>query len=396
MESQKVLSEIFTQLISRNYDISYFPLLFFSEVSMATMKDIAERLGVSMSTVSKGLNGGSDISESLRQAILDTAVELGYTNSRTKKPQNRRIAVFIANMIPHESTDLPSRIILNFSQAANRENWSINVIEADEDFQRQNKYDTYMLQEKYTGAFVLGFSLNDPWIAQFGSTSIPTVLLDNYLAANPHLCGIGTDPDEGIETAVHHLIRLGHEKIAFLDGSSGSMVSDMRMRAYLQSISHAGLPIDPNLAVYGYFVADAAHYHVPGFLERGATAILCGSDDIAFGVIESCRMLGYRVPEDVSVIGFDDVPRAASMTPSLSTIRQSPEELGKCGFYILYAAINGVSVSRCLLRPAFIDRSTTAICVPRATFGRDKWVEDKDSVQKVNPELYHQFVSRRV
>ena len=168
------------------------------------------------------------------------------------------------------------------------------------------------------------------------------------------------------------------------------------MRAYLQSLSHAGLHIDPNLAVYGYFVADAAHYHVPGFLERGATAILCGSDDIAFGVIESCLSLGYKVPEDVSVIGFDDIPRAVSMDPPLSTIRQSPEELGKCGFYILYAAINGVAVSRCLLRPAFIDRATTAICRPRAIFRREEWKEDKDSVQHVNPELYHRYAAQRM
>ena len=363
---------------------------------MATMKDIAERLGVSMSTVSKGLNGGADISESLRQAILDTAVELGYTNSRTKKPQNRRIAVFVANMIPHDSTDLSARIILNFKPAANRDNWSIDVIESDVTFQSQHKYDTYMLQERYTGAFVLGFSLNDPWISQFATTSIPTVLLDNFLPVNPHLCGIGTDPDEGLAAAVQHLIHLGHEKIAFLDGSAGSMASDMRMKAYLQALSSARLPIDPNLSVYGYFVADAAHYHVPGFLERGATAILCGSDDIALGVIDSCEMLGYKVPEDVSVIGFDDVPKATTMTPPLSTIRQSPEELGKCGFYTLYAAINGVSVSRCLLRPALIERSSTAICRPRAVFRRSSWIDDKDSVQHVNPELYQQFAARRL
>ena len=358
---------------------------------MATIRDISEKLGVSVSTVSKGLNGGRDISDSLRQSVLETAVELGYTNRKNKKEDRRQLCIFIENMDFESTNQFGYDIVLGFRQAAFRENWDISVQPVSHEFQQKERYDTYMLKNGYSGSFLLGFALEDPWMSQIQATNVPTVLLDNFIRINPSVGYVGTDSEEGINMAIEHLINLGHEKIAFLDGSHNSMVSDQRMLAYLDSMTAHHLPIDPNLAVYGYFVADSARYHVPAFLDLGATAILCGNDLIASGVIEECRTRGYCVPEDVSVVGFDDIPLASHLNPPLTTVRQDRLELGKCGYYILHAMIEHIALSKNLLRPSLVIRSSTAMARPRLAI---KHITEKDSVTNINPQLFEQHLKR--
>ncbi|MEE1078482.1 MAG: LacI family DNA-binding transcriptional regulator [Agathobacter sp.] len=327
---------------------------------MATIKDIANRLGISVSTVSKGLNGASDISEELRQMVLDTAVEMGYSTKRSRKVENRKLCVFVENMDYEAIDEFGYEIVLGFKQNAFRHKWDVTVMPVTPAFQMEEKYDTYLLKNGYCGAFLMGFSLHDEWMKQLKTTTMPTVLLDNYISHNPNVCYIGTDSYEGIQTAVTHLTNLGHKKIAFLNGSLYSMVSDQRQEAFEASIVEVGLPLDEKLMARGYYVSDSAKYHLPGFLAEGATAIICGNDLIAKGVIEECKERGFRIPEDISVVGFDDIPIAATCDPPLTTIRQDRNEIGRCAYVILNSLIHHISISKTLLRPQLIDRESTA------------------------------------
>lgn len=326
---------------------------------MATIKDIANRLGVSVSTVSKGLNGASDISEELRQMVLDTAVEMGYATKRSKQTENRKLCIFIENMNYESIDEFGYDIVLGFKQNAFRHNWDVDIVPITPTFQAEEKYDTYMLKNGYCGAFLVGFALHDEWMRQLEDTTMPTVLFDNFIANNPNVCYIGTDSYEGIGMAVNHLFKLGHRDIAFLNGSLYSMVSDQRQEAFESSMTELGLEIRPDLMARGYYVSDSAKYHVPGFLAAGATAIVCGNDLIAKGVMEECVQRGFRVPEDISVIGFDDISLAATYNPPLTTIRQERNELGKCAYVILNSLIHHISISKTLLRPKLIEREST-------------------------------------
>ncbi len=352
---------------------------------MVTIQDIAKECGVSISTVSKALNGGQDISEAIRDQILNKSVEMGYINRKAKKRQNRKLVIFIENMDYENAGDFGYEIVLGYKQAASKEDWKIDIKEVTTDFQKEHPYDAFMLENGYSGSFILGFALEDPWMENFKTTSVPTVLLDNMIPQNPYVCNIGTDSDEGIDLAVEHLIHLGHEKIAFLDGSINSLISNQRMSAYLRSITKHHLMLDPALAVYSYFVADAARYHVPNMLSAGATAFICGNDLIAQGVIESVENEGYSVPQDISVIGFDDIPVASELNPPLTTIRQDRQALGRNGYYVVHALLNDVAQSISMLRPELVIRSSTSMAVPRLVTNR---MIDKDSVLYQNPELY--------
>jgi len=332
---------------------------------VVTIQEIASRLGIAVSTVSKGLNGASDISENLRQLVLDTAVEMGYTTKKMRKAEHKKLALFIENMEYDSDNQFGYEIILGFKQASIHDSWDIRVIPINPTMQTEVRYDTYMLKHGFTGAFFAGFALHDEWLKQLQTTNIPTVLLDNYIKKNPNVGYIGTDNYEGIDIAIDLLTKMGHKKIALLNGSEGSLVSEERMDAFLKSMATHGLKPDPRLMAYGYYVAECAQYHVPDFLAAGATAILCGSDLIASGAITECNLRGFHIPRDISIIGFDDLPISAHISPPLTTIRQDRIELGKSAYYTLQSLIKHVSISKTLLRAQLVERQSVSICNPQ-------------------------------
>lgn len=326
---------------------------------MTTIKDIANRLGISVSTVSKGLNGASDISEELRQMVLDTAIEMGYSTKRSRKIENRKLCLFVENMNYEAPGEFGYDLVLGFKQNAYKNQWDVTIVPVTPAFQLEERYDTYLLKNGYCGAFLAGFALHDEWMQQLADTTMPTVLLDNFICANPNVCYVGTDNYEGIELAVRHLYTLGHKKIAFLNGSLYSLVSDQRQEAFESAMKNLGLLVSEELMAHGYYVSDSAKYHVPGFLSAGATAILCGNDLIARGVIDECISHGFRVPEDVSVVGFDDIPLASSLVPPLTTVRQERNEIGRCAYVMLNSLIHHIPISKTLMRPQLVVREST-------------------------------------
>lgn len=327
---------------------------------MVTIKDIANRLGIAPSTVSKGLNNANDISPELKQLVLDTAIEMGYVTKRMKKETHKRLCVFVENMLYENPDDFGFDIILGFKQAAVRDNWEITVVPITPMLQLRDPYDRYMVKNNFHGGFLVGFALKDPWMKQLGTTTVPTVLFDNYIQKNPNVAYVGTDSFEGIDLAVDHLAKLGHTKIALLNGSPDSMVTVNRYDAYASSMLNHKLEVDEKLVAYGHYVEDSAKYHLPALIENGATAILCGNDLLAIGVIRECERLHIKIPQELSVTGFDNLPVSAAITPALTTINQDRINLGRNSYAALYWLIAKVPISRSLLRPRLIVRDTTA------------------------------------
>ena len=327
---------------------------------MVTIKDIAKRLGIAPSTVSKGLNDANDISPELKKLVLDTAIEMGYVTKRMKKETRKRLCVFVENMQYEKPGDFGFDIILGFKQAAVRDNWEVTVTPVTPMLQTRGPYDRYMVQNGFHGGFLVGFALKDPWMAQMETTTIPTVLFDNYITKNPNIAYVGTDSFEGIDLAIDHLTELGHTKIALLNGSPDSMVTVNRYDAYVSSMQNHKLKVDKDLVAHGYYVEESAKYHLPSLIENGATAILCGNDLLAVGVIRECRRLHVKIPQELSVVGFDNLPVAAEITPALTTINQDRTDLGRNSYAALYWLIAKVPISRSLLRPRLVVRDSTA------------------------------------
>lgn len=325
---------------------------------MATINDIAAKLGISKSTVSKGLNNATDISDEMRRRILETAVEVGYINKRAQKHE-KKICILVANMEYDTPNQFAHDIILGFKQKAEPEGWAIDIIDIDEDMQLKTPYDVYMMEHRYSAAFVLGFSLVDPWMKEFRTTSIPTVLYDNYIKSNPNVASIGCDSQEGFDLAVKHLLKLGHKKIGLISGPPESYIMQARYNAYLNAIEKYGLEINDNYIGIGYYVAESTRKYIPKLIANGVTAILFSHDARAISAITECKDRGIRIPQDLSIIGFDDLPMTEYTVPSLTTIRQDRISLGKCGYYAMTCLLNKVPIGSINLRATLIERHST-------------------------------------
>jgi len=264
---------------------------------MATIKDIAQRLDISVSAVSKGLNGASDISEELRQLVLDTAVEMGYSTKRSRKEEHRKLVIFVESVGYEEASNFGYDMVLGFRQAAFKNKWAVDVVHMTTELQREVTYDVYMLKNAYSGAFVIGFKMDDPWMADFQKTKLPTVLFDAVIKKNNNIAYIGTDNYEGIDLAVEHLVNLGHKNIAFLNGTRNSLASMQRYEAYMGCMKEHGLEIDSELVDNIDFYEGIVDEVAKRFLEKRPTAIICGNDVIASKLMEYCRKQGISVPE---------------------------------------------------------------------------------------------------
>mgnify|MGYP004535073071 CR=1 len=152
---------------------------------------------------------------------------------------------------------------------------------------------------------------------------------------------------------------LGHRNIAYLSGSLGSQILQIRHAAFLHAMHQHGLKTSPATTGCSYYLSECMEKHLPRFLENGTTAIICNQDTLANAALIQCQQLGYQVPDDVSIIGFDDLPIAAYTSPPLTTIRQDRTELGKSGFFALSSLLNGVSISTFLLHAQLIERKST-------------------------------------
>lgn len=325
---------------------------------MVTINDIAAKLGVSKSTVSKGLNNATDISEEMRKKILETAVEMGYSNKRLLN-REKKLCIIIENMDYHTPDQFGYDLILGFRQMAEPEGWTIEVVPVDKDFQRGIPYGVFMIQNGYLGAFVLGFSLIDPWMTEFRTSKIPAVLYDNYIGSNPRIASVGCDSQEGFDQAVKHLLELGHRKIGLISGPLESYVLKARYNAYINALSKYNLEINEEYIGLSYYVADSTREHVQRMYNLGVTAIICSHDIRAVSAITECINRGIRIPEDLSLIGFDDLPLTASTEPPLTTVRQDRLALGKAGYYAMSCLLNDLPISSIMLRAPLIVRNST-------------------------------------
>jgi len=325
---------------------------------MVTINDIADRLEISKGTVSKGLNGAADISDDLRRKILETAVEMGYVNRRMQK-REKKLCILVENMDYATPNQFGHDIVLGFKQMAEPDDWTVDIVPINIDFQRGVPYGVFMMQNGYQASFILGLTLLDPWMKELRTSQAPAVLYDNYVKDNPNVASVGCDSQEGFELAIRHLMKLGHKKIGLISGPLDSYILKARYNAYLSALDKYDLEINENYIGLGYFVADSTKTYIPKLLKHGVTAILCSHDIRALSAITECADRGIRVPEDVSIIGFDDLPMTEYATPSLTTIRQDRIALGKCGFYALSCLLHKVAIGSILLRAPLIVRNST-------------------------------------
>jgi len=295
--------------------------------------EVAKRAKVSTATVSRTLNKPGTVDPETAKRVWKAVKELQYlpnTTARSLVSGSSRILGLIVSDI---TNPFFPEVIKGLEDVAIREGYEILISSTNYDLARMAVCVRRMLERKVEGVAVLTFGGEEPVLGQLAIHNVPIVLAEFHLE-DPKVSTIVLDYSAGIHAAVAHLFELGHTRIGFLAGPHTLHSAVTRLNAFQQSMSDAGLKAHNN------WIIECDHTlkgGVAGFeslmmLKSRPTALICSNDMTAIGVLRAVYMAGLRVPEDLSVIGLDDIDFAEFTLPPLTTIRLSRAELAKAAF----------------------------------------------------------------
>lgn len=323
-----------------------------------TITEIAKTAGLSISTVSKAFSNSTDISEATKAKVLKCAVELGYAIGTKTKEGKGTIAMIVEGLDHTDSNTFEYQMLFGFQYAASSKGYSVEVIQKPHTPDSGWSYKENVTDKNYSGVFILRIDYNNIE-QQIINSNIPTIIFDHELNAK-NVAYIGCDNQAGIKIAVEHLVSLGHKKIAFYGGTPMILVSVARKSAFIRALRDNSLSVDPELIFETNFAQNYAKDIIPTIIEKGATAIVCSSDMLAYYALTELQRININVPKDISIIGFDNVPLCEETTPKLSSISQSSMEIGRGAFYALQRIQQNIHISTMLYRPSLVERESTA------------------------------------
>jgi LacI family transcriptional regulator len=300
------------------------------------IRTVAALAKVSIATVSRTVNGSPAVSDRLSKRVWQAIEQLNYfpnTHARTLVSGRSRLFGIIVENI---TNPFFPELIQSFEEVAVAHGYEILVSSSNSDPAILANCVRRMLERKVDGVAVLSFGAEEPVLDQLVHRDIPMVLAE-FRLGDPKVSTILMDYNTGIRAAVNHLAELGHSKIAFLAGPHKLHSAITRENDYCTAMEAAGLPIQKNWVIEcdHTMKGGAAGFGKLQKLSTRPTAILCSNDMTAIGVLRAAYMEGLRVPDDLSVIGLDDIDFAEFTLPPLTTIRLSRSDLAQAAFEAL-------------------------------------------------------------
>jgi LacI family transcriptional regulator len=335
-----------------------------------TLITIAEKAGVSVMTVSRALSGEGYVADKTRTRVQAIAAELGYSPNLSAKMMKGSRTNVIGIMVNDLQSAVINEIIGAVSGAVRKLNMDLIIYNSIEDPENgQNKGLSQMLQGLCDGLLLILPRISDTHIRLLEQNELPVVLV-NYWRTKTSLPVVRGGNSDGAAAAVEHLLALGHSRIGFIAGASQTGQSQERQHGYEEALRRAGIAPDAQLVSQGDFGRrsgyDAANSLLA--LPEPPTAIFAANDEMAFGAIDAVRARGLRMPLDVSVVGFDDIPAAAHAHPGLTTVRQPLAAISEAAVRELLLRIGGAGGQQDLIEFAseLVVRESTAQA-PRTT-----------------------------
>jgi LacI family transcriptional regulator len=298
---------------------------------MATnIRDVAKAAGVSVATVSKVLNGYTTVNENTKERVLQFVKEMQFRpNSAARSLVGRRsmtIGIFLTTGLAHPFF---TQILAGMEQALKAKGYDLIYL-AQLSWNREYSFVRHCQSRNVEGVVVFGFQHEDMNFDELIESGIPTLFID--LDVRGGRAGyISSDNLEGTRQAVNYLAGLNHRRISFLSGNKDSYVSRHRLEGYRAGLARAGLDFREDYVAEGDFTRETGYVAMGKLLAlpEPPTSVICCSDMSAVGAMEAIRDAGLSVPEDISVIGFDDIEIASYVRPALTTVRQDMITIGR-------------------------------------------------------------------
>ncbi len=291
-----------------------------------TIYDVAERAGVSIATVSRVLNGSSKAAPATREAVLQAVAELGYRPNAAARSLAGHATDTLALVFPEISSPFFAEIIRGAEIEARQQQYHLLIYGIPE----VGEADTLLpvLSTRVDG-LILGGHCDDAFVRSLVRQAVPFVLLGRGVEGYA-VSSIQADSYNGVYEAVTHLIDHSYRRIAFIGGHVDSPQSRVRFDAYRSALADRDWPAEPGWVMHSDFSEAGGHATAARLLAlpQPPRAIFAANDQMAIGAIDAIRAAGLRVPEDIAVVGFDDIPVAAYVHPALTTVRRQIYESG--------------------------------------------------------------------
>ncbi|NIF24149.1 DNA-binding transcriptional regulator CytR [Candidatus Pantoea multigeneris] len=311
-----------------------------------TMKDVAEKAGVSTATVSRALMNPDKVSAATRQKVESAAQAIGYAPHVLTRNTRRGETQTILIIVPDICDPFFSEIIRGVEETAAKQGYIVLIGDCAHQNQQEKSFLNLMLTRQIDGMVLLGSQL--PFEASTEELrNLPPMVMGNEFAPEMSLPTVHIDNLTAAFEAVNHLLQLGHRDIACIAGPEETPLSQYRLEGYIQALRRNGLTVDPRYIVRGDFTFEAGSQAMKQLmsLPNPPRALFCHSDIMALGAMNQARNLGLRIPQDLSVVGFDDIELSRYWDPPLTTVAQPRYQIGREAMLLLLEELQGKRVN---------------------------------------------------
>jgi LacI family transcriptional regulator len=296
-----------------------------------TLEDVAKLCGVSRSTVSRVINGDSNVNEKTRTKVMEVVKSIGFQPNLAARGlavgQTKVLGLVIPQGVSAIFTDpFFPLVIQGVSYACNSRDYSVMLWLADPEYERRT-IRQILYNGLIDGVIVSSMLMNDPIIEALAESKLPFVTIGRH-PLNDNINYVDVDNRSGGREATLHLLRLGHRRVATITGPINLVAGSERFEGYLDALRERGIPRNNDLIVEGDFTDAGGHLAMQRLLAQKTDAVFVASDAMALGAMRAVQEAGFRVPEDVAIVGFDDLSIAVRAVPPLTTIRQPIKRLG--------------------------------------------------------------------
>ncbi|MEO8622831.1 MAG: LacI family DNA-binding transcriptional regulator [bacterium] len=305
-----------------------------------TITDVARLANVSVATVSRVLNASAPVREDTRARVLEVARKLHFSPNGAARTLKRRQASALGVILPDLYGEFFSELLRGIDQEAQRAGHALLVSSSHHDAHGVSVA-VRAMRGRVDGLLVMAPEVSSASLATALPDGLPTVIL-NTAATKHAAAAVTVDNKSGTRVVVQHLAALGHQTVAFICGPPRNADATARLRGYRAAMRDAGLPVHESLVFRGDFTEEGGWQAARSMIATTgprSTALFAANDAMAVGALLALHEAGFDIPRDISVVGFDDIPIARYVTPSLTTVRVAIDVLGARAAALLFRAL---------------------------------------------------------
>ncbi len=330
---------------------------------MPTIQDVARKAGVSPITVSRVINQRGYASQSTRQKVQAAIAELGYVPNRLASSLRSKRTTLLALVITDITNPYFTMIARGVEDVASAADYTLIFCNTDESVAKEQRYINILLQNQVAGVLLVPASPDPESVNLLTHNQTPVVVLDRRLS-ELQVDQVRSDSLSGAYQLVRLLLDLGHRRIALLNGPAGVSTAQDREAGYRRALDEAGIPPEQRTVLQGYFSQDSGSEMTRLALRRDPppTALFAANNFIAIGALQALQAAGLRVPQDIALVGFDDLPPPLITFPFLTVSAQPAYEMGRIAAELLLARLEGKNTGPpedILLPPELVVRASS-------------------------------------